>query len=80
MAVTKFRRKVEVVDALQYTGANDADMMEFCPGVQYDSTGQVLEWMRIPIPINGWVYKLPTGGYLMTDSAQFDAMYDPGGP
>jgi hypothetical protein len=78
MAVSKFRRKVEVVDALQYTGTNGSEMMAFCPGVQYN--GSVLEWMRIPIPTNGWVYKFPTGGFGMLDDAQFNAMYDPGGP
>jgi hypothetical protein len=78
MAVSKWRAKVEVVDALQYTGDNESEMLAFCPHLKVID-GALELWM-IPVSINGWVLHKPDGQWMQIENDDFIATYDPGGP
>jgi hypothetical protein len=77
-----YRKKVEVVQALQYDGTNRQELLEFAPDYLEVRTDDNLWVKRSPrqVVATDWVYKNHYGTDNVMADADFVAFWDPGGP
>lgn len=79
MPSAKYTEKVQVVDALQFTGNNRQEMINFCPditSIMDETLGRLrLYFMGIEMVATDWCIKLSIGGFSMWNDTQFHTLY-----
>ena len=80
MAVSKYSKKPEVVDAVQYDGTNSQEVLDFAPGVAVfeDEKLKLMEGPGYEVPVDSWVLK-DFGGLYSVFGSNFLDYYRPGG-
>jgi hypothetical protein len=83
MPTKTYRKRVELVEALQYSGTNQQELMTFCPWVTtaFDEEAQVSKtyFNDMEVQLHAWVFKDVNGGYAMLEDQMFNNTYQPGG-
>lgn len=71
----KYRKKPEIVDAMQFTGNNDTDCMYFCPMIEYNKNIKkyiaVTEMYDIVVESGDWIVKDEDGNFSFFDNGSF---------
>jgi hypothetical protein len=80
MPAQPYKEKLETIDALQYSGANNQEMLGFAPGFVIDVDG-VLMIARNPYPLAAteWVTKHLDGTFKRWSDAHFNQEWAHGG-
>jgi hypothetical protein len=81
MATKPFRQRLELIEAVQYTGNNAAELLAFAPDFLW-MDGSTLMVVRNPFPVipTDWVFKREDGvTYDRLDDHSFNIKWTPGG-
>jgi hypothetical protein len=83
MPTKTYRKRVELVEALQYTGTNQQELKAFCPGITtaFDEATQTSKtyFYNMEVQLHAWVFKDLNGGFGMLEDQMFNNLYQPGG-
>lgn len=85
MPPSHYRKRVETVDAIQYTGDNKNEVIEFAPGIVVENPDGTLQISPGPgisfvLEVGMWVLKDIGGLYSPMSEGLFELYYQPGGP
>jgi hypothetical protein len=79
MATQKYTEKVVTGDALQFTGNNRQEMMNFCSQIESifdESIGRLrLYFAGMEMVATDWIVKTPIGAFEMWNNTQFNQLY-----
>jgi hypothetical protein len=77
MAVKKYSKKPEIVEAVEYLGNNQQEILDFCSEAVWNETQKVLFIGAMPISVGQWVAK--DEGDHFSIKSDFLTYYKPGG-
>lgn len=78
----KYKKKPEIVEAMQFTGDNDVDCMLFCPLIEYNKVTssyvfyESIKNINIYLEKGDWIVKNENDDFLLYENNAFHFWYE----